>query len=85
MPLGLNSTDAGPGYDGEAVDVSAADHEVTAECTRKIFVGGAGDLEFDTLGGTKLVVAMAADTWHDLMVTKIYNANTTATQIAVFW
>lgn len=85
MTLGLPSTDAGPCYDGEVVDLAAADHEVTAECSRKLYVAVAGNVKFDTLGGTTITLTVANTSVHDIAITKIYKTGTTATGLHVFW
>ena len=87
MPTGFSSTDAGPGYGGEAVDISSVDHEVPAaiDCSRKLYVTATGDVKFDLFDGTTLTMTFANTSWHELAITKVYKTGTTATGMFLFW
>lgn len=67
--------------EAEAVDVSASDYEPTYE-TAAVFVGGAGVIKVDMAGsGSAVQFTVPAGALLPIAVTKIYNADTTATLI----
>lgn len=51
-----------------------------------LYVGGAGDLTVDTIGGdTVTFVAVPAGSFIPVQVTRVYAAGTTATSIVALW
>ena len=66
--------------------VTPNDNADLANASRKIFVGGAGNLKVTTVGGeTLLLTGVAAGSVLDLCVTRIHSTTTSATYIAVWW
>ena len=52
----------------------------------RLFIGGAGDVKVDMLGGeTVTLTGLAVGVWHPMFVTKVYQTGTTATNIFVGW
>ena len=66
------------------VDLTATDHDFSTTPLRGFSIGTAGDLKVDTIHSTGVVIPannLAVGIQHICLVTKIYKAGTTATQI----
>lgn len=51
-----------------------------------LYVGGAGDLKVDTVGGDAVTfVAVPAGSFIPVQVTRVYSTGTTATSIVALW
>ena len=51
-----------------------------------LYVGGAGDLKVDTVGGDAVTfVAVLAGSFIPVQVTRVYSTGTTATSIVALW
>ena len=86
----MDTRDAGkirPADQAEVVDVSSTDHPITlAGSTSAIYVGGAGVLEVNMeKGKAGVLFTCPAGTLLPIQVTKILNANTTATLIVALY
>jgi hypothetical protein len=67
------------------VDVSVSDDDLS-EGAALIYVGTSGNLEVTTHGGTKIVVPNLQDGQIcPVVVTKVWNANTTATNLMALY
>lgn len=53
--------------------------------TRKIYVGTAGDLKVDMLGGGTVTLKSVPVGWHDIRVRRVYATGTTATDLVAGW
>jgi hypothetical protein len=76
-----------PGSEHAAVvDLTAADVAL-APGSRRLYVGGAGDVKVDTVGGEAGVVfqSVIAGMYLDVRATKVYKVGTTATKIVALW
>lgn len=66
--------------------VTPDDNADLANVTRKIFVGGAGNMKVTTVGGeTLLITGIQVGTTLDLAVTRVHSTTTTATYIVAMW
>lgn len=66
------------------IDVSAEDADFSASPLRGISIGTAGDLKVDTINATGVVIpgnCFAVGIQHVLLITKIYNTGTAASEI----
>lgn len=73
-----------PGEHAAAVDVSSVDVTLT-HASRAFWVGTAGDLKVDTVGGEIGQVFASATGWMPIRATKVYHAGTTASGITAVW
>jgi hypothetical protein len=66
--------------------VTPNDNADLANASRKIFVGGAGNMKVTTVGGeTLLITGIQVGTTLDLCVTRIHSTTTSATYIVAMW
>lgn len=90
MPAVDNFTTSQPGLTspaGNAVAVTPADGTDLTTATRALWVGGAGNISVDLVGGQTAVVfsGIAAGTWMPLRVTRVRSTSTTATLIVAVY
>ena len=72
------------GSRAEDVDVSAADY--TASQNVSLFIGTGGDIKVDLVdGGTVTFKNIFDGTFLPIVVDKVYNADTTASDIIAIW
>ena len=67
-----------------ALVITKSDSTVFTQATRYLYVGGAGNIKVDMVGAANTPIifnGVAAGTILPLRVTKVYSANTTATNI----
>jgi hypothetical protein len=87
--LGLDLTTASDDFDVYPANADLDDTLATlfpGGVSRRIYVGGAGDLKVLTRNGDeKIIGTVAAGTLFDLAVVKIIKTGTTATLITVFY
>jgi hypothetical protein len=76
---------ASPGCDNAAAVVPNDAGKLTA--TRRLYIGVAGDVTVDMVGGQVGVLFKAALAGHylDVRVTRVYATGTTATNIVAMW
>lgn len=74
----MGMLDTSPFDDGEQINLSSGDVSPSKVC-RGFYVetGGAGDVEFTTRDGTKLVLSAAENTYHPWLVRTFHQTNTT--------
>jgi len=75
-------------YPGEhAAAVTPSDTANLTHPTRYLFIGGAGNVKVDMLGGELgiTLTAIAVGVLHNIAVTKVYSTGTTATNIVAVW
>ena len=73
-----NILTADPARDGESITPS--DTGVISPVARGLYVGGAGNVKVDMVGGTALTFSgVAAGTVLPIQVTRVYSTGTTAT------
>lgn len=70
--------------DIEDVDVSVTDVTLP-RVARALWIGTTGNVEVTTLGGSRVVIPNAPVGRLDVMVTKVWNANTTASDIQAWY
>lgn len=76
-------TDSSPADFSSAVDLSSADASVFA---RSLYVGGAGDVKVDTVGGSTVTfVGVPAGSILPVRASKVYKVGTSATSILALW
>jgi hypothetical protein len=68
----------------EAVDLSSTDYTPT-HTVRRLYVGGAGNVKVDTIGGQTLTFQAAPVGFLDVRAKKVYKTGTTATNIVALW
>ena len=68
---------------GEAIDVSAVDQTLTQPGA--LYVGSAGDVKVDMADGETLTFANLQVGFHPIIITKVYNADTTASSMMAVW
>lgn len=69
-----------------AAAVTPSDSEDLATSTRGIWVGGAGNISLDTVGGdTVTITGIAAGTLLPIRAARIRSTSTTATAIVALW
>lgn len=77
------------GYDAPASNafaVTPADGSDLAHAARALFVGGAGDIKVDTLGGdTVTFTGVVAGSILPVRILKVYSTGTTATNIVAVY
>lgn len=79
-----NERDNWPAQNGEAADISAADHTF-AQITRGVYIGTAGDLVVVTAGGSTLTfVGLAAGVIHPIACATIVDSSTAANIVGVW-
>ncbi len=66
----------------EMVDITPNDSVDLARPIRSIYVGVSGDVKVnDLVGGTHVIVGLAAGVWHPCCATRVFATDTTATDI----
>lgn len=79
------NVDAGPAYNGAAVNLSSTDATLSP-ASRALFIGGAGDVKVDFAnGGTGITLSAVPVGILPVAVNKIYKTGTTATNITALW
>jgi hypothetical protein len=75
-----------PGPCRHAAVVTPSDSADLTNVTRKLFVGGAGNIKVTTAGGeTLLLTGVAAGSVLDICVSRVWSTTTTATNIVAMW
>jgi len=64
-----------------APEVTPHDTNDLAKTTRGLYVGVAGDIKVDMVGGDTSTIVAAANGYHPMRVTRVYATGTTATGI----
>ncbi len=77
------------GYGGRVTNGAAAATSDTVDLpggtAQKIYVQGAGAIKINLPGGTTITMTVAANSYHDIPVSRIWAIGTTATGIFVFY
>lgn len=70
-----------------ALVITKSDYNTLPAPTRALYVGGAGDVQVDTLGGEEktLFSSVPAGTIIPVQVVKVWSTSTTATLIVAMW
>ena len=65
--------------------VTPHDTNDLAIASRALYATGAGDIHVDTVDGSELTWTVAALSYHNIRVTRVYSTGTTATGIIAFY
>lgn len=72
-------------FGGEAVDISTTDHTFT-KTARALWVGTTGDIAVETLDGSTLTFSSVSAGWFEkVVITKVLQSGTTATNLQGVW
>lgn len=72
-----------PAYDATSVSVSDT---ARIDPTRALFIGGAGNVKVDTVGGSTVTLnSISGGSIIPVSVTRVYSTGTTATNIVAFY
>jgi hypothetical protein len=86
LVMAIQPTNTGPTSSTHATAVIPDDDTDLASATKGLWVGGTGDVKVTMFGGEAVTfVAVPAGTYLPICVTRVWDADTTATDLLALW